>query len=360
MAGLSLLTRALSEGLWKDKRLLLVDRSFPTDNHKTWCFWQKEKGPFEHLVHRSWEHMLFFTHNGKQLDLNTNGYRYKMIRSGDFYAHCHRLVRSHTNVEWQQMDVQREEDLFALGHEHTLYFSSLYQKPELRSKDHYFLQHFKGWIIRSEALRIDPSTIHLMDFRTSQQYGTAFVYTLPLSHTEVFVEYTLFTTSLLAPEQYDAALRTYIGDVLRLDSYQVIEEEFGVIPMTNHRFRRTHGSVMRIGTAGGDTRASTGYTFTHTQRTIDRILSNVRSGSHPLHIADHPVKNYYFDSAILEVLSRGNYPGSLVFEHMFGRLPAWLILKFLDSQTHFAEDIRLMNSVRKAPFIRAVAKYLVG
>jgi lycopene beta-cyclase len=257
------------------------------------------------------------------------------------------------------VDLSDEHQLFDYGHDRTQYFSSLYKRPALQPRDHYFLQHFKGWTVRTSGHGLNTQRVHLMDFRTSQRHGTAFVYTLPLSEQEVFVEYTLFTTELLLPEHYDEALKEYIGQVLGVHEYEVVEEESGIIPMTNHRFRRAEGSLVRIGTAGGDTRASTGYTFTHTQRTIDRILANVRSGKPVYPFTDHPAKNYYFDSTILEVLHRGTYPGSLIFEHMFSRLPASLILKFLDSETNFLEDLRIMNSVNKKPFIAGLAKYLI-
>src|SRR5258705_12832708 len=117
-----------------------------------------------------------------------------------------------------------------------------------------------------------------MNFRSNQQYGTTFVYTMPFSETKALIEYTLFSEKLLEPFQYEAGLKEYITETLRVDSYKITETEFGIIPMTNHKFPAHEGNIINIGSAGGQTKASSGYTFRfiqkHSAEIVERLLLN--------------------------------------------------------------------------------------
>lgn len=105
-----------------------------------------------------------------------------------------------------------------------------------------------------------------MDFRVSQEEGTTFVYVMPLSPTQALVEYTLFTERLLTQDQYNAGLKNYIESFLQTNEYKVLEEEFGVIPMTDLVFPEVEGNIIHLGTAGGQTKPSSGYTFRFIQK----------------------------------------------------------------------------------------------
>ena len=107
------------------------------------------------------------------------------------------------------------------------------------------------------------------------------MYVLPLSPTKALVEYTLFTEKLLAIEEYDLALKEYIGSKLNISEYSIEQEEFGIIPMTNFSFKRANGRVINIGTAGGDTKASSGYTFQFIQKRTKKIVQSLLKDHHP-------------------------------------------------------------------------------
>ena len=119
-----------------------------------------------------------------------------------------------------------------------IFNSILFNKPIITEKHHWLLQHFKGWQIKTPEPTFDSQVATLMDFRTGQQHGTSFCYVLPLSDKEALIEYTLFTPTVLKDEQYDSELINYISNVLHLSNYEVTDTEFGVIPMTNYRFKK--------------------------------------------------------------------------------------------------------------------------
>jgi lycopene beta-cyclase len=85
-AGLSLLLQILQHKKLHDKSILIVDKSPKVTNDRTWCFWEKEPGLFESIVHHRWTKLNFFSPTVKRT-LNISPYEYKMIRGIDFFRY---------------------------------------------------------------------------------------------------------------------------------------------------------------------------------------------------------------------------------------------------------------------------------
>jgi lycopene beta-cyclase len=200
-----------------------------------------------------------------------------------------------------------------------------------------------------------------MDFRTSQKHGCTFVYLLPTSKNSALVEYTLFSDKLLDTEEYDINLDIYINEILGVNDYKTNEEEFGIIPMTDYKFARKNGRIINIGTAGGDTRGSTGYTFYNTQQTITNIIESYEKTGSPLGAKEHiGSKDRLYDSTMLQVLAKGEYEGHQLFADMFSKVPAHIIFDFLNSESKLRQDIKVINSLSPVhfptPFIKALMR----
>jgi lycopene beta-cyclase len=369
MAGLSLAYRAVKQGVWSNKSILIIDKSEKQENDKTWCFWDSDESPFEEVVHRKWDNMLFFTNSGRKIELDTERYKYKMIRSIDFYQHTLSYLKSQPNISFLYSEIDRFKQannkaiVVARDDEYSAdyIFNSVLGKPNLRANDTYLLQHFKGKFIESDELNLNPNQIHLMDFRTSQKHGCTFVYLLPTSKNSALVEYTLFSDKLLDTEEYDINLDIYINEILGVNDYKTNEEEFGIIPMTDYKFARKNGRIINIGTAGGDTRGSTGYTFYNTQQTITNIIESYEKTGSPLGAKEHiGSKDRLYDSTMLQVLAKGEYEGHQLFADMFSKVPAHIIFDFLNSESKLRQDIKVINSLSPVhfptPFIKALMR----
>ena len=373
LAGLSLLYRAMKAGIWTSEQIVVIDKAEKEENDKTWSFWKKGAVDFEEIIYHHWDNLYFFSHGGEQTQLETKGYTYNSIRSIDFYKYVLTYLRQFDTITFVKDDIiaisSVAEDCKAVTttgvYTSKYLFNSVYHVPEATNGEQYFMQHFKGWRIRTDSGLPAASDAYLMDFRTGQEHGTTFLYTLPISADEVFVEYTLFTKSLLAQDEYDRKIRTYLADVLKIDTYEILEEEFGIIPMTDHVFKRFDGHIIHIGTAGGDTRASTGYTFINTQKTITRILDSYRREGHPFFKKENTtLKHQLYDSTLLNVLDKGKYRGHQVFADLFSKSPAYFIFPFLDAEASIFQDMRIMTSLRVVPFLQsfmhAVLRRLIG
>lgn len=358
-AGLSLLMHMLEHPALRHKKILLIDKSAKTANDRTWCFWESGQGHFEPLVCKTWNR-LWVKHYEGSLPLAMGGYAYKMIRSLDFYRHCFQKVRQQANVTWLIGDVT-EIDTAAgtLRVEDTTYnaeviFSSMLPAaPVLGKKDIYLLQHFRGWWVETETDFFDPQEADLMNFRTHQQHGCAFMYVLPLSPRKALIEYTLFSQDTLTDAQYNEGLQAFVQDELKLPAYTIQEVENGVIPMTTYPFMPTQGKLVYIGTAGGQTKASTGYTFQNIQRHSKQLVSALAAGHFPDGAGTVPWRFPVYDAILLRVLKNKMYSGADIFYKLFKKNKAPRVLRFLDNQSSFYDELHIMNSTPQSVFIHA-------
>jgi lycopene beta-cyclase len=341
------------------KKILLIDREQKLQNDRTWCYWEAGPGFFEQIVTKQWEALDFFS-NSYSSPLSIAPYKYKLIRGIDFYNHCMHTIQQHPNVKmvydeviaFSGNTVQLKNS--AIDCSSALVFSSLYMPAEKQKGGHYLLQHFKGWVVETAQPAFAPEKATLMDFRVSQQHGAGFVYVMPLTSHKALVEYTLFTASLLQQEQYDTALKNYLQQFLDISTYKITETEFGVIPMTSAAMPAMQDGVYLIGTAGGQTKASTGYTFQFIQKQAAAITANLAAGKTPFAGKSFTHRRFrIYDNTLLRILAHQKIPGDEIFARLFKKNKANAIFKFLDNETSFAAELKIMTTVPQWTFIKA-------
>jgi lycopene beta-cyclase len=357
-AGLSFLTRLLRTDQFNDKKILLIDKAPKTANDRTWCFWEKENGFFESIVYDSWD-QLWFHGNGYSALHDIKPYRYKMIRGEDFYKHCFSIIEKYPNVTVQYSTIDQIKDgVVKAGNESYtadyIFNSIIFEKPVLAKDQFFLLQHFKGWVIETEKVIFDKDQATLMDFRVSQEHGTTFVYVMPFSPNRALVEYTLVSESLLNAADYDKGLSDYLRHFLQIDKYKLLQEEFGSIPMTNYRFPANQGNIIHMGTAGGQTRPSSGYTFQFIQKQSASLVDSLLLKGIPLAVNGFDQRRaHWYDSILLRILSEGQLPGSTIFTTLFRRNKATEILQFLDNETGFLQEMKIISVLPKGIFVKA-------
>ncbi len=367
-AGLSLAYRAIKEKVWDNKSILIIDSEIEKPE-KTWCFWQNSNAPFENLVFKKWSQFSFFTNAGEAVFFDNGHYDYKMIRSSDFFTHTLSYLQAQKNVTFLYAKIdaivsgKNKSEVHVKNNSYIspFVFNSVFTKPILKNDTIYLLQHFKGYFIKTKKPLFDEQRIHFMDFRVPQTNGSAFVYVLPFNAHEALIEYTVFSNQLLEPEAYDKNLKSYLSNILKVDHYEILKEEFGIIPMTDFPFERKNGSIINIGTQGGDTRGSTGYTFNNIQKTVSYIIEAFQNNDFSFsNISTIPKVHQWFDSTILQVLHKNKYQGHAIFTDIFKNVKAETVLKFLDGDTGMIENLKVMRSVKSyhfiLPFIKAILK----
>jgi len=368
-AGLTLLMRLLKEPKLCHKKILLLDQSPKNKNDRTWCFWEKEDGLFEPIVHHHWQSLNFKSQQFSS-QLTIAPYTYKMIRGIDFYDHVMQYAAGFCNIEFKYENVRsirsEKDHAIAITDQHVytadfIFNSILFEKLSQAKNKHFLQQHFKGWLIETKDPIFDPSVATFMDFTIVQKHGTEFMYLLPLSSTKALVEYTLFTQDLLPQEAYSIALKEYIGSHLKINNYTIEQEEFGIIPMTNHTFKMQEGNIVNMGIAGGSAKGSSGYTFQFIQKRAKAIVQSLLQFDHPFTTTSWTEKKFHFyDSVLLNVLTHKKLNGDKIFSEIFSKVAPETILRFLDNESDLSQDLQIIKSLPTAVFLSAALEEMLS
>ncbi len=346
---------------FKDKTILLLDEHPKKSNDRTWCFWDNSS-LFDEIVSKKWGEALFVDENYLR-NLNLKPNQYKMIRGLDFYNLVFDLISIHDNIHFVNQKVigfQELENDCIVKTETESYtchkiFNSIYDPNLVKNQSKYPLlqQHFIGWFIKSKEEVFDKNTATFMDFSVEQKGNTRFMYVLPTSSTEALLEYTLFSKDLLSKDEYDYEIQNYIKK-LGITDYKIIEKEQGNIPMTCYLFwKHNTKNIMNIGSAGGWTKASTGYTFKNTIKKSKSLAQFLQTeiDFRKFHKKD---KFWFYDLLFIDVLFRRNDLGSKVFSSLFKKGNPTIVFKFLDEETTFWEDLQIIWKCPKDLFVRAL------
>ena len=368
-AGLSLLYRLLIDPVLQSKKILVIDRVQKNENDRTWCFWEEGKGLFESVVTHEWKSLIFKNEDfTRQFDLEK--YRYKMIQGKDFYEFVLSYAAGFENVTFKnenikgiksdntEATVETEENVY---HSEYLFNSTSLFNPKI-TEENSLLQHFTGWVIKTKEATFDSKVGTLMDFTLNQKHGATFMYVFPTSSTEALVEYTLFSKSVLPKEEYKAALTHYIKNNLQISDYEITHTEFGIIPMSLAKFERKSDAfnrIINIGTAGGYTKASSGYTFQFVQKNTAQIVKNLVQQKNPNPEKSFDDKRYeWYDRVLLEVILSGKMEGKEIFSMMFSKRSPEDILKFLGNESSILDDLKIVTALPIGPFMMAGLKQL--
>ncbi|MFP2996740.1 lycopene cyclase family protein [Spongiivirga sp. MCCC 1A20706] len=365
-AGLMLAYRMVMSGKFADKNFLLLDKDLKNTNDRTWCFWEEGIGEWDDIVTIKWDNCLFKGNNYSN-SFKLDPFSYKMIRGIDFYKKILGVLSSQNNIEIRQESLSSLKDEIAHVVVRTnqneyfgqKVFNSIFDWKIINNQNKYpvLQQHFIGWVVETEEAIFDATTATFMDFDLPQNGNTRFMYVLPRSSNEALLEYTLFSKDLLEPLAYENAIKEYL-EQLGVSNYTIKETEHGSIPMTVAPFGiNTTKNILDIGTAGGWTKASTGFTFNMISRKTRDLVLLVDTDI-DFRKLNKKTRFWYYDLWFLDVLTKYNHKGGVIFTKMFKRNDPKNILKFLDEQTHFIQELRIMSSLTSWPFLEAFFKRL--
>jgi lycopene beta-cyclase len=371
-AGLSLAYHIAQEPRLANKKVLLIEPEAKTQNDRTWSFWADEPSLFDGIVAHEWRQIAFRSPGFERI-IDLGHYRYKTINGLDYYGFVHRALANNPQFTMLSGTVEALDNLSAGVRATTSAgnFTARYafdsRPPNLAElkqpqKHRYLLQHFVGWEVETDDDVFNPTTMEFMDFRGEQRHEARFIYVLPFSARKALIEYTLFSETILPKAEYEAAIREYLTNTLGLKSYRIAAEEVGAIPMTDHPLPARNGaSIVNLGTRGGRAKPSTGYAFKRIQQHSARLVAALaRTGQLPADVTGDKWQFHLFDTLLLDIMKRQGETTRDIFRQLFERNPIERIFRFLDEQTSWADNLRVMNSVSPGPFMQSIGQVLRG
>jgi len=369
LAGLSLAIQLINSPL-RDRSIVIVDHDAKTRNDRTWSYWSDHPTLFDGITCRTWDQLHLASWTG-EMRVPLRRYRYRTIRSSDFYEYARHELLQLPHVTWLRGKVDAIEDggdsaRVSVNRESIAgrwVFDSTYRQSNLLvdTRYHHLKLHFKGWEIETAQPAFDPSAATFLDFRTPQNGATRFFYVLPFDERHALVEYTLFSALPLLPREYEQAMQTYLREVLKIDDYHIARQESGVIPITDRPYlrrlsKRPDGHVMSIGMRGGRIKPSTGFAFTRVQADSAAIVQSLLKHDQPFDIPEDSARYRLYDSMLLDIMEREPERIQSIFAALFKRNSIEHVLSFLDEQASLAQNVHLFATLPPLPFLQAMAR----
>jgi lycopene beta-cyclase len=338
-AGLSLAYELNLHQKLNDKTLAIIE---PRDNYtkdKTWSFWKIFSHNFEDCVKKSWNNFTINIPNHTR-HLECKNTPYQTIDSRLFYDKTINSLKQNKNIFFLK-------NLNEININNSFIFNSVESTANSKGK---LWQHFSGFEIETKKDFFDEEIFNLMDFDCEQKDSVHFFYTLPYSKKRALVETTwisdLKNSSL---QDYDEQLNSYIKDHLKIKDFTINYKEVGAIPLFNIDYIKKPNQI-NIGTVGGMTRLSTGYTFLNIQehsKYIRKNLDNIQNTS----LFTLGKKYQFLDNIFLKVLKNNPKDMGQIFFKMFG-CPSETVINFLSNKSNLLEDLSIISKMPKLKFLR--------
>ncbi len=325
----------------KDKTLAIVEPRDEYKRDKTWSFWKVTDHNFDDCVIKSWNN---FSINSKlgSLEIINKEYPYQTIDSGLFYKKVLNQLKQNKNIQFFKNTDQ-------INLNNSFIFNSIPSKENYQTN---LWQHFKGIEIETLKDIFDDEIFNLMDFDCDQRDNVHFFYTLPFKKNRALIETTwLSKMDGKSLNDYDIQLEKYIKETLKIKNYKINYQEEGAIPLF-YPLNKTDKNKINIGSAGGMTRLSTGYTFLNIQDHSKYITNNIEKIQNTK--AYHIGKKYEFlDNIFLNVLKNNPDKMPKIFLNMF-KAPSKTVIKFLSNKSNIFDDLGIILKMPKWIFIKNI------
>jgi len=364
-SGLSLCLALLEHGATGP--ILLVDSRIEYRDDRTWSFWDVEPTRFTHLARARWTTWRVSTATD-QVRSSTLSTPYVSLAANDFYRYVLGRLAEYPNVRfltgedvvgYSEIPDGLEVAMTRFRVRGTQLVDSRGLRLTRGERDGiarystWVPQKFVGWHLVSSRPVFHADECVLMDFDVDQTRGLRFGYVLPVSPNEALVENVYLADVPVTEAEHRAELESYVESRFGLEpgDYEILGDERGYIPMTDHVFtQRPMPRVSVIGTLGGATRPSTGYTFLRIQRSSDETALRLL-GDSPDDGRIHTSRISMLDRVFLRFLMDHPERAPLVFARMFARVPADSLVRFLSDRSGPIDIARLILALPKRWFL---------
>ena len=338
-AGLSLAYELEIHEKFKNKTLAIIEPRNDYIRDKTWSFWKVAAHNFEDCVKHSWSNFSVNIPNQTKY-IKCDNFPYQSIDSGLFYQKIINTLKKNTNIHFFK-------NLNEISNENSFVFNSVSDVSDSKND---LWQHFSGIEIETNKDVFDDQIFNLMDFDCEQRDSVHFFYTLPFSKKNALIE-TTWISDLNHPsnQDYSIQLEDYIKNKLKIKNYEIKFKETGAIPLF-HPKNLKKINQMEIGTAGGMTRLSTGYTFMNIQSQSKYIRENFENIQKVNNFTVNS-KYKFLDNIFLKVLKKNSDKMPEIFFKMFNCSPG-TVINFLSNKSNIYEDFSVILKMPKLVFLR--------
>jgi len=338
-AGLSLAYELETHKKLEDKTLAIIEPRSEYKRDKTWSFWKVISHNFDDCIKKSWkEFSIKLPSNSKVIKCEDSPYQ--SVDSGLFYKKINDKLAKNKNIKFFK-------NIKDVNINNAFIFNSV---PSLNDNKSNLWQHFYGIEIETNEDFFNDNTAVLMDFDCDQRNSVHFFYTLPFTKKRALIETTWISKEDGSLKDYESQVKNYIN-CLGIKDYKINFKEKGTIPLFQPINEKKKNKI-NIGTAGGMTRLSTGYTFLNIQEHCKYIRLNIENIKDTKRY-ELQKKYYFLDKIFLKVLEKHPEKMPNIFSKMFSA-PSSIAIKFLSNKSNIFEDLLIILKRPKWLFIKTM------
>ncbi len=330
----------------------LKEKAF--SNHY-WSFWNTMQ-TFDASIkaERKWYKWKIITNESEKI-FQSSSYPYCTISRRKWIKSCE-LMSKNFNVKIINETVVKKNKYYYAG-EKKLKGDFIFDSRPPKFKKNTMLQHFYGLVFDFEENIFDEDTAILMDFRCDQSKGIHFIYLLPFSRKKALIESTLFSKKIEDYDFYVNSIKKYIHQFYKTDRYKISREESGIIPMSYVSLPNENS--INIGTRGGATRPSSGYTFSFIQKQIDKIICQINQKK-KIKNNVHKKFDLLMDKIFLDVLDKNKNIMPDIFLKLSSNLSGDEMAKFMSGEAKLKIWFKIIIKMPKVIFLSSLLSVLIN
>ncbi len=362
-----LILRLHENNLLLGKTVGIIEPNSKKTNDRTFCFWSTEEEllnlKLKSLISYSWDCIEISGITKQEI----KPLHYYHVKGIDLYNETKNILHSHNVTfisSYLTENPRIESTYFEIKLENEILYASkvfdsrppTFLTPEINQS--HLLQSFYGWVVKTKDKKFDTSKIVMMDFNVPQNNFTQFIYILPFNDNTALIELTRFGKQKLQYDESQIILNDYINKLV--DSFEVLEEEQGVIPMSSAGMQIDDfgSNWVNTGVKANLLKSTTGYAF-HSMAE-DAITQMEAVKNDQLSIRKPRKQRFlYYDRLLLKILDEKPEYGKVIFETLFEKVPVIRVLNFMREKTNFKEEISIFAKLPLRIVIETAIKDLL-
>lgn len=350
--------------LLRNKKIGIIEPSKKNVNDRNFCFWSSEEEVLKlnlaDLISSKWQQIKVSDRENQSI----SPLYYYHIRGIDVYKKVKEKLKVHHAFYFHEVyncepHLYSESFIIHLSDSKIIANKVFDSRPpnyeSAKKNQSHLLQSFFGWEINTNDYIFDTSTVGMMDFNIPQNNYCQFVYVLPFSENTALVEVTRFGKESITKEESEILLNEYVARFSF--SYQILEKERGVIPMSNLKISTVNygENWVYTGARASMIKSTTGYAFHNMAIDANRQVGSMISQQTFERKQSHKRFNYY-DRLLLKILEETPHHGKKIFQHLFKQQSITEVLSFLSEKSSLRKEIIIFSKLPVFLFLRAALK----
>lgn len=347
-----------------DKKIAIIEPNDKLVNDRNFCFWCTEeellKLNLNDLVASKWQNI---TVADREIQNIAPNYYYH-IRGIDLYnkvkdlhrelgfVYCSDIYKSNPRFVKNSYEITLGDLTFKAN---KVFDSRPPQFKIAKNYESHLLQSFYGWEIKTQGAEFDTSSMVMMDFNIPQNNYCQFMYVLPFTNNTALFEVTRFGKEKITESEANEILTDYLSKYEF--SYQLIDKEKGVIPMSSIEIKNDNygDNWIVTGAKANMIKPTTGYAFHNMAIDAEtQVQSLINNESHSREQKRPRFK--FYDNLLLKILDETPQNGEKIFRNLFNQIPINKVFAFLSEKSFISQELKIFSKLPILLFLKAAFK----